>query len=81
MQKASMFGSALVSMANLVTFTALLTAGKTREYRRFDSPDKRYALIVYWKQQIFVMPGQATGAAGYVVLVGPKRKEIKALDR
>ena len=77
MQKASILGSALVGLACLIMFTALLTAGESREYRRYDSPDKRNALIVYRKQQIFAMPGQASDAPGYVVLVGPRGRELK----
>lgn len=77
MQKASILGSALVGVACLVMFAALLTAGETQEYRRFDSPDKRNALIVHRKQQIFAMPGQASDAPGYVVLVGLKGQELK----
>jgi len=77
MQKASILGSALVGLACLIMFTALLTAGEVREYRRFDSPDKRNALIVYREQQIFATPGQASDAPGYVVLIGPKGRELK----
>ncbi len=77
MQKASILGSALVGLACLVMFAALLTAGEAREYRRYDSPDKRNALIVYREQQIFALPGQASDAPGYVVLIGPKGRELK----
>ncbi|MEM9355185.1 MAG: hypothetical protein AAGB04_03140 [Pseudomonadota bacterium] len=77
MQKASILGSALVGLVCLVMFTALLTAGEAREYRRYDSPDKRHALVVYRKQQIFALPGQSSDSPGYVVLLGPEGTELK----
>lgn len=77
MQKASIFGSALVGLVCLIMFTALLTAGEVREYRRYDSPDKRHALVVYREQQIFAVPGQASDAPGYVVLIGSNGRELQ----
>ncbi|MEM7747624.1 MAG: hypothetical protein AAF346_05190 [Pseudomonadota bacterium] len=77
MQKASILGSALVGLVCLVMFTALLTAGEAREYRRYDSPDKRHALVVYREQQIFAFPGQSSDSPGYVVLLGAEGTELK----
>jgi len=39
-----------------------------REIRRFVSPDRRHALIVYRRPLVFAAPGQAGDAPGIVVL-------------
>lgn len=50
------------------------------EYQHFNSPDKKYSVVVYSTTQFFAMPGSSGDASGFAQLINDKGEIIYEID-